>query len=288
VVSSVFGTDRPRHPERNICFIWENMRPDYNLMAYSISSDFDSYGGKNFRVPGWYGNLQWPGFVTNTTVPLQNNHGFEPLVDIDSLLRPRSPRTLSEPDLFCCLVAGNPERHRMLAAKCLMAVGQVDLFGNIGKPLRMSKFNILPRYRFNFCFENSIFPGYYTEKVLQAWAGGCMPLYYSDGWYGADFNPKAVVNRIDFRSLGEFADRVAEVNASPSAYNGLFEQPLLTKRPTLEPAVEFLRKAGERIMQSPRREHSAPDLHVGVGHPFRNLARLTKRAAQRLLSLRFW
>jgi hypothetical protein len=280
VVSSMFHAKRLLHPERNIGFIWENIRPNYDFMAYSISSDFDSYDGRNCRVPYWYLQLQWPGLAADPSVPADNNHGFEPLVDIGSLLRPRPPRTLSESDLFCCFVSGNAEPHRMLAAKRLMAVGHVDLFGNIGKPLRMSKYDILPHYRFNLCFENSIFPGYYTEKVLQAWAGGCVPLYYSDVWYSADFNTKAVINRIDFRSLDEFANYVSQVNSSSSAFNQLYEQPLLTQRPSLEPVIEFLKRAGEQIMQRTRREHSTRNLNTPsrwIGKVFERLGKVFKR-----------
>ena len=257
IVSSTNIKERqPLYPERNICFILENTRPNYEFMAYSISSDFDNYDGRNCRVPVWYWQLQWPGFAVNTSLPAPNNHGFELPVDIDSLLRPRPPRTLKDSDLFCCFVAGNPEPHRMLAVKSLRAIGQLDIFGNIGKPLRESKYNILPRYRFNFCFENSAFPGYYTEKILHAWVGGCVPLYYSDGWYKADFNPKAIINRVDFRTLDEFARYVSQANSSPSAYNQLYEQPLLTKRPSLDHVFEFLKQAGERIMQSTRKNTS--------------------------------
>ena len=60
VVSSVFprrarlkkmlGVEWPRYPEKTISFIWENQRPDYQKCRFSISSDFDSYGGRNFRA----------------------------------------------------------------------------------------------------------------------------------------------------------------------------------------------------------------------------------------------
>ena len=265
VVSSVFYTKQPRHPERSICFIWENVRPNYDLCAYSISSDFDSYNGRNCRVPLWYAQLQWPGIVVDASVSAHSNHGFELPVDINSLLRPRPPRALSNSDLFCCFVASNPEQYRMFCVERLMTVGRVDLFGKIGKPLRMSKYNTLPQYRFNICFENSSFPGYYTEKVLNAWAGGCVPLYFSDIWYGADFNPKAMINCIDFRSLDEFANHVADVNGSLSEYNKLFEQPLLTKRPTLESAIDFLKRAGKQIIQSTRQKQSARDVNSPSG-----------------------
>src|SRR5439155_17883458 len=73
-------------------------------------------------------------------------------------------------------------------------------------------------------------------------------------WYCHDFNPKAINNRIDFMSLDAFVEHVALVNKSQSALNAIFEQPLLTRRPTLDPAIGFLRKAHEQIMRDvPRR-----------------------------------
>jgi hypothetical protein len=239
---------RPAFPERTIAIIWENMRPNYELYRYSISSDFDSYGGRNCRVPLWYAQLNWPGIVPDQMEPMrQYNHGFEPLVDIDSLLRPR--RRSQERNLFCCFVANNPELHRMLCLERLSSIGRVDIFGNVaGKPLRASKYETLSHYRFNLCFENSIFPGYYTEKPLQAWAGGCVPLYFSDRWFSRDFNTKAFINRIDFSTLDDFVRHVAYVNQSESALAELLDQPLLTKRPTLDSAVDFLRQACSETM----------------------------------------
>ncbi len=235
-------------PEKTITFIWENLRPNFGLYHYSISSDFDSYGGRNFRVPFWYGQIQWPGYIPDQSIPGWRNHGFEQPVDIDSLLQPRAPRAARDKDLFCCFVANHPELHRMMCVERLSKIGRVDVFGNVaGRPLRGSKYDILSRYRFNVCFENSTFPGYYTEKIIHAWAGGCVPLYYSDSWYGQDFNPKAMINRIHFKTLDDFVERVAEVHRSPSDLEEIFTQPLLTTRPSLDGAIEFLRRSYDEI-----------------------------------------
>jgi hypothetical protein len=251
VVSSVFVREPPLEPRRTICFIWENMRPDYRYCSYSISSDFDSYEGRNCRVPLWYAQLKWPGRSQDEAAPGVNNHGFETPVEIDSLLQSRT-RPDRDADLFCCYVANNPELHRLFCVESLSQVGRIDIYGNVvNKPLRTSKYDLLRHYRFNLCFENSIFPGYYTEKIVHAWAGGCIPLYYSDNWYVSDFNPKAIINRINFRSLDEFCDHVAYVNKSQHAFEQIFEQPLLLTRPTLEPAIDFLRGAYDRIAQVP-------------------------------------
>jgi len=63
-----------------------------------------------------------------------------------------------------------------------------------------NKFETLKQYKFAFCFENSIFPGYITEKILDAFYAGTVPIYL-----GApdvlQFVPKGCF--VDFR---DFAD----------------------------------------------------------------------------------
>ncbi|HEY5226619.1 MAG TPA: glycosyltransferase family 10, partial [Methylovirgula sp.] len=133
------------------------------------------------------------------------------------------------------------------------------------KALSCSKYEILPGYRFNLCFENSIFPGYYTEKIVHAWAAGCIPLYWSDPWFVADFNPNAMINRIDFPSLEAFAAYVAEVDNSPQRREAFLREPLLLSCPRLDGAVDFLRHALSAITESAPATPpaAAPNLPLG-------------------------
>jgi hypothetical protein len=241
------------HPDKTIAVIRENQRPKYRWYRYSMSSDFDTYGGRNCRVPNWYTQLKWPGLTPDRRFRKPGDpHGFEPFVDIDSLLQPRSV-TAADRELFCCFVCSNPEPYRIFCAERLSCIGRIDFFGKIaGKALEVSKYEILSRYRFNLCFENSIFPGYYTEKLLHAWVGGCIPLYYSDPWYAIDFNPKAALNKIHYRTVDEFVNKVAEIDASRDAMLEFSEQPLLLTRPSLDEAIEFLRKTCAEIMSGSR------------------------------------
>ena len=130
-----------------------------------------------------------------------DNHGYEQPVDIETLMKPHEHVEPPRPK-FCCFVSRYRESHRALAVEALSRIAPIDVLGNvIGRPLRRSKYDVLRQYRFNVCFENSIFPGYYTEKIIHAWAAGCIPLYWSDPHFGADFNTKSIVNRIDFPIL---------------------------------------------------------------------------------------
>src|SRR5438477_5869415 len=157
-------------PEKTIGVIRENQRPNYRWYRYSMSSDFDTYAGRNCRVPNWYTQLKWPGIIPDKRSRKPGDpHGFEPLVDIDVLLEPRRTNVV-ERERFCCFVSSNAEPYRIFCAERLSCAGQVDCYGRTaGKIVEGSKYDLLSSYRFNLCFENSIFPGYYTEKLLHAW-----------------------------------------------------------------------------------------------------------------------
>ena len=242
VLTSVFPHAACKFPGKTIAIIGENVRPNYQFYARSISEDFDSHGGRNCRAAGWWSQIDW-GERNRRRVNEAFDHGYEPRVALERLLAPRLPPA-RRPDRFCCYVARNPDPYRRLAVEALSVIEPVDQFGAVAdRPLKRSKYEVLPDYRFNLCFENSIFPGYYTEKALQAWVGGCVPLYWSDPWYARDFNPNALINRIDFPSMEAFVDRVAEVNASPALWDEIHAQPLLLQPPSLDGVIRFLRDA---------------------------------------------
>jgi hypothetical protein len=250
VLTSVFPHEKAQFPEKTIAVIWENIRPNYEFYRFSISSDFDGYQGRNCRVPNWYEELAWNESFCGPKAAFEGaiqGHGHEERVEIARLMAPGEIEPVVRPK-FCCLVTSYREPYRALAAEALSQIGPVDIFGNVtGAPLLQSKYEALRDYRFNLCFENSIFPGYYTEKALQAWAAGCIPLYFSDPYFGADFNPKAMINRIGFRTLAEFVEAVRRVNDSPGLMAQFRREPLLTSRPSLDPVIAFLRGAGKAI-----------------------------------------
>ncbi|RZK44544.1 MAG: hypothetical protein EOO61_03455 [Hymenobacter sp.] len=52
--------------------------------------------------------------------------------------------------------------------------------GNLGAKTEWwdVKLALLQNYKFNICFENTIYPYYCTEKIWHAIAAGCLPIYY--------------------------------------------------------------------------------------------------------------
>jgi hypothetical protein len=246
VFSSVFG-NQPSDAAKTIQIIGENLRPNFSRCRYSLSFDYDTYFGRNHRLPLWWWRLDWPEFASFThsaTGPANaQNHGFEALIPINALLQPRAP---IEPKSrqFCVLIAGNPESLRVNLFLALQTMSPVMGYGNLfNNPLAQSKFNVLPQFRYCLCPENGIYPGYHTEKPVDAWFGGCVPLYSGDRLLVRDFNPRALVNYQDHLSSAEFIDSVRRLEADSNAFNAVYTEPLLLQRPSLFASIQFLREA---------------------------------------------
>ena len=240
VITSVFGNVET-DPAKTICYIGENIRPSFVNYNYSLSFDYDTYGGRNFRLPLWYSRLAWVGFEQSPRKPNVHNHGYEQLIPIKQLLYPRK-LDMQEKKEFCVMVAGNPEGLRINLYNSISKYKPIHGYGNMfGNSLRKSKFEVLPQYKFCLCPENSIYDGYVTEKLIDAYAGGCVPIYSGDVSVVDDFNEEAYLNYQDWKDMEGFVKRVAQLNEDEILYEIFYEQPLLTKEPKLDDAIAFVR-----------------------------------------------
>lgn len=255
VVSSLFG-NQPAPAAKTIQYIGENVRPDFLRHRFALSFDYDTYGGRNFRLPLWWWRLDWPGFKERWWQRAARAHGglahgHEELIPIDALCRPR-PAPEPRPASFGVLVAGNPEPLRVNMFMALQGAGAMTGYGQMfGNPLQRSKFEVLSQFRFCLCPENSIYPGYHTEKVVDGWYGGGVPLYNGDRRLSQDFNRAAIINYQDFLDMDRFVDHVRYLETDRDAYEAIRSQPLISQRPSLQPLIAFLRNAATQIRNSP-------------------------------------
>jgi hypothetical protein len=237
IISSVFGYTET-DPKKTIMYIGENIRPSFVNYNYSLSFDYDTYGGKNFRLPLWYSRLAWPGFEQKPRRVGANNHGYEPLIPIHTLTHGRR-LDMSIKTKFCAMIAGNSEGLRINLFNSISSYKQVHGYGNLfNNPLRKSKFDVLPEYKFCLGPENSVYHGYVTEKLVDAYAGLTVPIYSGDT--DVDFNAHALMNYQRLRDMTEFVKLVADVDSSEDLYKTMFEQPLLKKEPSLNEALAFV------------------------------------------------
>lgn len=229
LIYSCFGKSHNKVSSKvkKIFYTGENLRPNYNDCQYSLTFDFDSYNGKNIRLPLWILQIDWFN-KTNYTNPQY----VIPLEEIRT-----NPLTKKNKDKFCCIVFNSRSPHRWEIIEKLGKYKKVDCYG---KPFgnwfygEDNKLKTISNYKFNICFENSISPGYYTEKMIHAKTAGCLPLYWADNNSHKDFNPRSFLNLYDFDSLDSFIEKIIYLDENNFEYTKIVSEYLFTDRePTL-------------------------------------------------------
>ncbi len=118
--------------------------------------------------------------------------------------------------------------------------GEVDVFGTaVGRPIK-DKSSVTSQYKFVICFENDLFPGYITEKLVHGYACGAIPLYWGDTREDKVFNKAAYLNLANFDSLAEFAHVAG--NLSDDDYERIFSEPLVQNTAPIESLVQDIKR----------------------------------------------
>ena len=81
-----------------------------------------------------------------------------------------------------------------------------------------AKRTFMKDYKFTIAFENQSYPGYTTEKILDAFMSRTVPIYWGNPRVTEDFVPGAFVNANDFASLEELAEEVKRLDQDDDAY----------------------------------------------------------------------
>ena len=218
-----------------VFFTGENERPPQGEWDAYLSFDLNSYEGRNVYLPLWW--------ITTTDLLFPTKSpwlGRE--VTLDEMMADRKSSWASRPK-FCVAFIGKAYPFRMHAIAALSKIEKVQVYGGIARNTKQTsaetKFELAQEYKFVFCFENDLFPGYVTEKAPEAWATGAVPLYWGQDRAGY-LNPDALINADTFSSLEEFVSYVSTVNSSKELWEHHANQKLLLKRPNVQKIVDLL------------------------------------------------
>jgi hypothetical protein len=102
------------------------------------------------------------------------------------------------------------------------------------------KHTLLHDFAFNLCPENGMYPGYYTEKIPEAFFADCLPITWVDDNVRVDFNPEAFINLAPM-AYCDFAP-LAELLESPQKLSNYASQPLLLRSPSILPFRDFVKR----------------------------------------------
>ena len=233
LIRTLFATKGIRTPPNHAAIWWtgENASPPENhKFDLCISFNQTPADDKNLYFPLFYSELLFPNLDS------RNRLGIE-LPPLSTLLERRE---LPMKEAFICAFINNPEANRLAALELLAQHGKVDVYGSMsGKPVE-GKFATGKVYKFVMCFENSLSPGYITEKLLDAYLCGAVPLYWGDLGNEPHINRKAFINARNFSSLEEFARYVGSL--SDEEYRKIHSEPLLNSLPSADKLIEAIRR----------------------------------------------
>ena len=80
------------------------------------------------------------------------------------------------------------------------------------------KVEFIKDYKFTIAFENVAMPGMVTEKIIQAFEAGSVPIYWGDSMVTDLFNSNAFINCNDYSNWDEVIERVKELDNDEKKY----------------------------------------------------------------------
>ena len=221
----------------------ENTRYRDVKADYYITHDLGVSDPRHIRVPHWYNVIDW----RHEGLPeLGEIKRFGRSISIDELMAPRSVNSFTEREEAAVIFAGHLREPRGLIIEAVKKQMKVVGYGRAfdtkihnHNESGIQKMDILRQYKFNICPENSLGVGYYTEKVVEAYAAGCIPVYWSDHNVSYDFNEKAFINATNH--VAENGYKFPNLKKE-KIQRKIFDQPLLQKKPQLASVINFLDK----------------------------------------------
>lgn len=101
------------------------------------------------------------------------------------------------------------EGHRLRHSIAAASAGAVDLYGRAYRPVDSTQ-DALEPYRYAVVIENSRSPGYFTEKILDAFKARTVPIYWGDPEIGRLFNADGIIAADDSAGLLAAIERADE------------------------------------------------------------------------------
>lgn len=232
----------PRSGALRLFHTSENVRHDAADADYALSFDLGVASDRHFRLPLWVESIDW----SHEGIANVPNPRVARLLSVERLMQPLGRSVLDRPQRAALFATHMCEPRRTLfdaLAKVMPTQGFGRGFDRSIADHNSSGFAkdvVLRDFAVNLCPENSLYPGYYTEKIVEAYGAGCLPVSWTDPHVRVDFNPAAFVNAFDFAATGYEAGLRRCLTRDAMA--ACAEHPLLLERPSIEPLVEFLKK----------------------------------------------
>lgn len=224
LICTIPGVGRIKHKCPIVHFPVELYHPDFDKDVWWMTYDHTDHS-RHYRLPGYalYGDM---------------NRLTEPKPDFESLWDRK----------FCCVLFGKayprnvtPREdffHKLCEYKKVDSAGHHlnntgaripganhSVEGAQGGP---HKIDFLRDYKFVLAFENSISPGYVSEKIVDPMFANSVAIHWGNPVIGQDFNSKSFVNCHDYVNFEDVIDRIVGLDLDKDLYRSVIEQPYFT------------------------------------------------------------
>ncbi len=202
---SCFGYEHLKYDCIRIFYTGECYIPNFNECDYAISFDRMDFGDRFLRVP-LYNIFQY----RTEYLKLFNRPSF-------------TKDDLEQKKEFCSFVYSNcfAQDIRTQFFEKLSTYKRVNSGGryrnNIGGAV-VDKKEFQGRHKFAIAFENTSHDGYCTEKLMEAFAAGTIPIYYGDPRVSEDFNTNAFINCHEYDSMEKVIEKVKMLDRDDELY----------------------------------------------------------------------
>lgn len=196
----------------------ENIRPDFNLVDYAIGFDDIEFGDRYLQLPLYV--LAYHEERKKAQIKHEN-------IDRDWALRRE----------FCGWIVSNggwADKQREEIYYTISTYKRINCGGKYLNNLPGGE--VIPvgqsvpfysRHKFTLALENSQMPGYTTEKIIEAWAGRTVPIYWGDPVIETVFNKDSFINATRYSSWEELLCEVRRIDQDDDAYVRMLEAPIL-------------------------------------------------------------
>jgi hypothetical protein len=192
-----------------IHYTGENSRNPNNI-DFSLNYNLDS----DYRLPIYYVMSNEKTFIDKTPSPILLEN-----------------RIKGKRNKFCGFLVSNPSNQirnqsfiEVSKYKHVESGGMV--FNNIGFKV-YNTHEWMSQYKFFICFENSKYDYYITEKLINAYYSGCIPIYWGSDTVDSELNEDCMINVNKMRSYEELVDKIKEIDNNDILYRKMLSEPLL-------------------------------------------------------------
>ena len=104
---------------------------------------------------------------------------------------------------------------------------------NVGGKVQ-DKVSFLKSYKFSIAMENSDTDGYTTEKIMESFLGGTIPIYYGGYMLDEFFNPKSYILIRGKRDLKKKIEYIKKIDNDDELYRSILKENVLLDEKVVE------------------------------------------------------